>query len=292
MPSSGELLTIGQCATLACLMEVTAPKPGNVHRGADFEDVGFFEFAASAAVIAPAIDQATKHGLGTTVLDAVRATQTWAGSNTNLGTILLIAPLACVPRNLSLAEGISDVLASIDAADTAKVYEAIRLAQPGGLGEVPEADLSGPPPENLLVAMQLAADRDLVARQYVDGFERLLVPMQQWIADGLEQNWLLQDLVIHLFVRLLSEEPDSLIARKCGIDVARQATVLAQKCIEAGSPGEQNYHMLIGGLDFWLRCDGHRRNPGTTADMVAAALFIALREGTLHPPLQFANYQV
>ena len=91
-------LSVGQCATLACLLEVTAPKPGNVHRGADFEDISFDDFVASAVAIGPVIEKATSHNVGQTVLLAVTATRSFVATNTNLGTVLLIAPLATVPH--------------------------------------------------------------------------------------------------------------------------------------------------------------------------------------------------
>ena len=91
-------LSIGQCATLACLMEVTAPKPGNVNRGADFEDLSFFDFAASAVAIEPAMEAAASQPVGRTVYDAVQATRRASNTNTNLGTVLLLAPLLIYER--------------------------------------------------------------------------------------------------------------------------------------------------------------------------------------------------
>src|SRR3954464_594220 len=87
-------LSIGQCATLACLLEATAPKVGNVHRGADFEDLTFTDFAVSAVAIGPAMEGAAATGVGRAVLDAVTATRSLLNTNTNLGMALLFAPLA------------------------------------------------------------------------------------------------------------------------------------------------------------------------------------------------------
>ncbi len=96
--ATAPLWSIGQCAALACLLEATAPKPGNVHRGADFEDVTYPEFVASGIAIAPVMERAVGKPLGQTVLAAVRAARTISPTNTHLGTILLLAPLAAVPR--------------------------------------------------------------------------------------------------------------------------------------------------------------------------------------------------
>src|SRR5437762_7387588 len=100
--SQATLLSIGQCATLACLLEATAPKVGNVHRGADFEDLTFSDFVVSAVAIGPAMEAAASKGVGRTVYDAVAATRQLVNTNTNLGMALLFAPLAAVPRNEQL----------------------------------------------------------------------------------------------------------------------------------------------------------------------------------------------
>ena len=97
-------LSIGKCATLACLWEVTAPKPGNVYRGADFEDLTFADFLTSAVVVGPIVDQCPQLGVGRTVLSAVQATRRTVGTNTNLGTLLLLAPLAAVGYGKALAK--------------------------------------------------------------------------------------------------------------------------------------------------------------------------------------------
>ncbi|MCL4206103.1 MAG: triphosphoribosyl-dephospho-CoA synthase [Pirellulaceae bacterium] len=277
-------LSIGQCATLACLIEATSPKPGNVHRGCDFEDMTFLDFAVSATAIGPVVESAAEQGVGATVLRSIQATRRWVPVNTNLGSVLLIAPLACVPRDRSLTAGLDEVLANLDADDARQVYEAIRLAQPGGLGRADRLDVAGPPPTDLLAAMRLAADRDLVARQYVSDFQQVLQFAVPSLVEGVQGGWRLTDAVVHTQMRLMSEYPDSLIARKCGDDVARRSADFASRVLAAGGPGEDSYQQALADLDFWLRCDGNRRNPGTTADLLAAALFAILRDGRIRPP--------
>ncbi|HUY91609.1 MAG TPA: triphosphoribosyl-dephospho-CoA synthase [Pirellulales bacterium] len=285
---SEHLLSIGQCATLACLLEVTAPKPGNVHRGADFDDLTYLDFAAAAVAMGPAFD-ATAAGasLGQTVLTAVQAMRSAVDGNTSLGTILLLAPLAQVPRREPLAAGVERVLAGLSTEDSQHVYAAIRLAAPGGLGQVDQADVAGEAPGDLLHAMRLAADRDLVARQYVNGFEEVLQFVTPRLYEGLAAGWSLADAIVRAQLQLVHEFPDSLIARKCGLDVARQAAARAGKTLAAGVPGDEDYYRAIVDFDFWLRADGHRRNPGTSADLIAAGLFAALRDGMIELPLRF-----
>jgi triphosphoribosyl-dephospho-CoA synthase len=277
-------LTPGQCATLACLLEVTAPKPGNVHRGADFEDLSFFDFAASAVAIAPAMETAASSPLGRTVLRAIQATRTAVGTNTNLGTVLLIAPLAAVPRGRDLCSGVAAVLRSLTPDDSHRVYEAIRLAQPGGLGRVEKADIHAAPPDDLIAAMSLAADRDLVARQYTNNFEQVLQCAVPWLQEARQSGMTLSDAIVHVHLRLMSRFPDSLIARKCGAGLAQQSADRAAEVLAAGPPRSDEYQDRLADLDFWLRCDHNKRNPGATADLIAAGLFAALREGIIKPP--------
>ncbi len=275
-------LTTGQCATLACLLEVSAPKPGNVHRGADFDDLTFDDFLASAVAIGPAFEAAGRQPLGRTVLDAIRATRSVVATNTNLGMVLLMAPLAKAPRGEPLASGAARVLAELTPADARDVYEAIRLARPGGMGRVERDDVSGPAPDDLLAAMRSAADRDLVARQYANGFQEVLNLVVPWLLEGREQGWPPARRIVHAHVRLLAQIPDSLIARRCGLTVAREASARAAVALEAGPPGSEAYAAALADLDFWLRSDGRRRNPGTTADLIAAGLFALLRDGRFY----------
>src|SRR5688572_23104506 len=102
--------TTAQCITLACLLEVTAPKPGNVHRGADFDDLTFADFLVSGVTIGPVLAQAIEIGVGPAILAAVQATRRLIDTNSNLGMVLLLGPLAAVPREESLRTGVQRVL--------------------------------------------------------------------------------------------------------------------------------------------------------------------------------------
>jgi triphosphoribosyl-dephospho-CoA synthase len=277
-------LAIGQCASLACLLEVSAPKPGNVHRHCDFEDATFVDFALSAVAIGPAMEEACRRGVGPAVLEAIRATRALTRTNTNLGTVLLLAPLAAVPRAEPLRPGVRQLLTRLTARDSADVYAAIRLAQPGGLGRVDTLDVADAAPADLLAAMRASSERDLVAHQYVSGFATVLDQVLPWLLAGPGQGWSLADTIVHTQLRLLSRFGDSLIARKCGPVVSGQASVHATRVLEAGVPGTAEYQRALSGLDLWLRGDQHRRNPGTTADLIAAGLFAALRDNLLHLP--------
>lgn len=278
------MFTTGQCATLACLLEVTAPKPGNVHRAADFEDTTLNDFVASAVAIGPAMDQA-RH-VGKAVLDAVRATQTVTRANTNLGIVLLLAPLAVARSQGGVRSAVDRVLHEMSPDDAAAVYEAIRIASPGGLRpadkEVSDFDVERTPPTDLRLAMREAADRDMIARQYVNAYREVFDVVVPDLLD--HASLTLPDRIVHCHVQMMSAFPDSLIGRKGGESLANESAARATAVLESGEPGSEDYYRALSDLDFWLRNDGHRRNPGTTADLIAAGLFVLLCEESIRPP--------
>jgi triphosphoribosyl-dephospho-CoA synthase len=277
-------LPLGTAATLACLYEATARKPGNVYPGADFDETTIYAaFVKSSIAIGPIIERTPTTGVGQAVLGAVRATREAVRTNTNLGTLLLIAPLAAVPRGEDLESGVGQVLAHLTPGDTRAVYEAIRLASAGGLGETSEADVhTDPPPDLSLVdAMQLAADRDLVAWQYTNNF-RDVFSVARFIEFGLTLHATLEDAIVLAYLKQLADAPDSLIQRKLGAAVAEEASRRAAAVLVNGSVRSEPFQHALTDFDRWLRADGNRRNPGTTADFIAAGLFVLLRDGRLN----------
>src|SRR5207249_2622644 len=121
------------------------------------------------AAVAPVLETAGRRGVGETILAGVRATRSVVSTNTNLGILLLLSPLAAVSRDTDLRAGLREVLDGLTVADAAAAYEAIRLAAPGGLGKAPEQDVGDAPSRTLRQVMELAAERDLIARQYANG---------------------------------------------------------------------------------------------------------------------------
>ncbi len=281
---------LAEAIRLACVLEASAAKPGNVHPRAAFPDLTFEDFVRSAEAIAPVLAHTVDVGVGRTIFQAIEATRAVVTSNTNLGIVLLLAPLAAVPRDRPLRDGIGDVLGRLTRDDAEWVYRAIRLAQPGGLGETASEDVAHEPTGTLLEVMTLAAERDGVAAQYANGFAWVLqegVPFLASIGGDFAQHW--EAAIIELQLRLMAEHPDTLIARKCGAEVAQEAARRARHCLQelAGLSLASDQRALgLIEFDHWLRADGHRRNPGTTADLVAACLFAAIREGTIFLPNQ------
>lgn len=267
----------------ACAMEVMSPKPGNVSPGKPFSDLSVSDFLGSAAAIAPVLATAVERSVGATVLHCIEATRRRVQSNTNLGIVLLLAPLCAVPPEQTLRHGIEQVLEQLTIDDSIHVYRAIRLAAPGGIGEAAEQDLNSEPTLDLRRCMQLAAAWDQIAAQYANGFQQVLWQGQEWLAESRQQTKLQPLQITLVAIRLLAEYGDSLIARKCGSEVSASVRQLAQGVLREGWPETQRGRIQFDQLDQYLRADGHRRNPGTTADLIAAILFAGLREGWVSP---------
>ena len=138
--------------------------------------------------------------------------------------------------------------------------------------------------------MRLAADRDMVARQYAEDFRDVFQVVVPWlqVAMGEEEN--LSRAIVRTHLQLMAEFPDSLIARKLGPAIAQQAADRAKQVLDSGPLGSPEYQRELAELDFWLRIDGNRRNPGTTADLLAAGLFVLLCEGLIQPPFRLADW--
>lgn len=270
----------GWCAAVAGVLEATAAKPGNVHPGAAFPDLSHADLVAAAVAIAPALDRAASRPLGRTILEAVSAARAAAASNANLGIILLIAPLAAVPDGVPLqAAAVDAVLARLEAADAADVYRAIALARPGGLGRVDRDDVAGPAPASLRDAMRSAAGRDRIARLWAEGFGPLFTGPVADLRGAMTAGMPLLDAIVDCYLRELAREPDSLIARKHGGETAATVSHGAAAILRL-PPGERP--AAVAAFDASLRSP-RRLNPGTTADIVAAALYILLATGGLVP---------
>ncbi len=157
---------------------------------------------------------------------------------------------------------------------------------PAGMGKVAEADLSAAPPSNLLAAMKLAAERDTIARQYTNNYREIASIVLPMLLENLRKLPTLSA-IVRTHVEVLAALPDTLIARKCGALIAQQASEWAGEVLIAAERSTEEYYHALADLDFWLRADGRKRNPGTTADLICAALFLALRDGHLQPPFVF-----
>ncbi|ODA36381.1 triphosphoribosyl-dephospho-CoA synthase [Planctopirus hydrillae] len=308
-----QALLLGEAIELACLIEATSRKAGNVHPWTSFDDLSYVDFChagellakfSSQAALEPQPSQEAPGSLGTWIEQAVAASQSSSPSNVNLGIVLLVAPLAMTwrtgmtPRTgttlESWQEAVAHLIATSTTADAAAMYRAIMAAKPGGLGKSTTQDVRETPTISLQEVMHLARDRDQIAACYADGFARLfqhwLPRLERWIDEQSQANtdslslasgwefppasW--EVAAIGLQLELLSQQGDSLIARKLGAEFHSEVPLQARNILEAGWPYTATGWQLYHTFDQWLRADGHQRNPGTTADLIAATWLVYL----------------
>lgn len=260
----------------ACRAELQALKPGNVHvhAGGHGMEVAQFEVAAEAA--APWVAAAGEK-IGTRILRAVEASFAAAGCNTNLGILLLCAPLAAAAQmklESAFRDRLRTVLLSLDAADAAAVYAAIRRARPGGLGAAPEQDVAMPPTIGLLEAMAMAAGRDRIALNYTTGFADIFELGLPEFARAQAETDDAQLAITTLHMAYLARFPDSHIQRKHGETLAEEVRREAAALAPAWQPVARR-NTLPRLLDFDADLKRRNVNPGTTADLVVATLLTA-----------------
>ncbi|WP_152051162.1 triphosphoribosyl-dephospho-CoA synthase [Tautonia marina] len=274
-------------AFLACLLEATARKPGNVHPARAFDDSHYLDFVLSAATLSGWLDpdRIQEFGVGAVVRVAVQESRALVGHNTNLGMILLLTPMAGVRHQAEgLRKGVERILDTLTIDDARAVYEAIRIARPGGLGSVPDHDVANEPTITLREAMTLAASHDAIARQYATGYADIFDLALPTLRDALRAGRPLETAIVLTHLTLMAERPDTLIARKCGPDVALESSRQAIAVLATDWPDSADSITQIRAFDAWLRAEGHSRNPGATADLIAATLYAALCDGTIKFP--------
>jgi triphosphoribosyl-dephospho-CoA synthase len=269
-------------AQLACVLEASACKPGNITPRHDFADTSYEDMLRSAVALGPEIGRAADRGVGETVLVAVRATRRVAGANTNLGIVLLLVPLArAALLGGPLRARVEEVLGTLTLDDTRAAYTAILEAGAGGLDEPVEHDVRAAPTVALRDAMAAAAQRDSIAAEYTTGYEVTFGLGMGALARALQDGLAARDATVELFLELLAAVPDTLIARKRGRGAAERVSAGAARVLAAGGVRGDAGRAALRAFDASLREDGNALNPGTTADLVTAVLFVALLEGVL-----------
>lgn len=270
----------------ACALDVAVRKPGNVSAASPGHGMDAAHFLASA--------DAAQQGLfergvsvGARIEAAVGATLAVAGCNTNLGIVLLCAPLAAAWERTGpgadaavLRAALQQVLDGLDVDDARAAYRAIAAAHPGGLGRAEAQDVAEPPSVTLREAMSLAADRDRIARQYASGYADLFdTGLAALAARGRPGEAVAADAaaVQALYLAFLGRFPDAHIVRKYGPATAQAVTTEAAVWLARAEHGEPvGDDPAFAAWDASLKARG--LNPGTSADLTVASLFLA---GTL-----------
>jgi triphosphoribosyl-dephospho-CoA synthase len=303
---------IASCLQLAMLLEASAsPKPGNVDRTSNFLETKFEHFLASAVALGSTYRLAARNGisiskgamdlseaqLGKTIRIGTENMIRWQkGGNTNLGTILLLTPIAIsagltITKNQlntkRLRANLKKVLRSTNYRDSLEVYKAISTVSPGGIGSNNRLDVMSPESIDrirkdrigLLQIFETATKRDSVASEWITGYKITFEIGHPYFVGCLGSDLDINASTVNTFLKILSLIPDALIARKVGIMKARYVSARARKCLEAGGLTTHEGRCLVNTLDRDLRTPNHELNPGTTADLVSAVLATALLEG-------------
>jgi triphosphoribosyl-dephospho-CoA synthase len=259
----------------ACLAEIHAFKPGNVSLASPGHGMSARDFIASAGAMA-AVVAVPGASVGRRILRAIEATRSVVPFNTNLGIVLLCAPLVHAVVEASGESGLRArlraVLVALDVDDAVLAYQAIRLAEPGGLGRAERHDVATAPTVTLFEAMREARERDLIACQYVtdyrDVFETGMPAARRTLGHWGNREWA----AVAVYLEFLSRFPDSHVARKHGGEVAaavsREAGLLVQALGRASDPAQEM--PALEAFDRQLKA--RSINPGTSADMTVATL--------------------
>jgi triphosphoribosyl-dephospho-CoA synthase len=259
----------------ACAAELQAPKPGNVHVFADGHGMTTADFLASAEAAAPFI-AAPQSTVGARIRGAVEATWARVGQNTNLGIILLCAPLAqaaTTAQSADLRRETQRVLQALDKADADAAFRAIAQARPAGLGAAPEHDVHAPAETTLLEAMRAAAGRDRIAWQYANGFADIFDIGLGTLANARRRGADALLSTLSVYAALLAAFPDSHIARKHGLaaaEMVRGEAALFETNLKNAEAREAAFELA---LEFDRALKRRGLNPGTSADLTVAALF-------------------
>lgn len=261
----------------ACEQEVKAPKPGNVNCFSDGHNMASDDFIRSAHAIAPIM---AKPGLtvGERILHSVQATREVVDCNTNLGIVLLFAPLCTAVQNSEdfseLPEVLQQVLASLTIEDARLCYQAIRMAEAGGMGRSNEQDIADEPTVTLLQAMEMAQNRDQIALQYVSNFRLLWKVGLPALTNALNSGESVEWATAFAYLKLLSDAPDSLICRKQSVELATAVTEKAKQLVFQMNKNS-TLDAYLTELTAWDKELKQKAiNPGTTADLVATTLLL------------------
>jgi triphosphoribosyl-dephospho-CoA synthase len=279
----------------ACEMELQAFKPGNVSVYADGHDMTVADFRISAKVSAVALCN-SDYSLGEKIYYAVQATKTAVACNTNLGIILLCAPLiqaiSKIKLGVTLRQALHQVLIETTLEDASWVFKAIMLASPGGLGHADNQDVSEPPSITLIEAMRLSSHKDRIALQYVSNYQDIFdfaVPIHyNAILKSTHPKWA----ALSVYAALLSHFPDSHIERKYGKQysemVTQRMSIVSSELSKADIP--EQILPLLNSVDQEFKAKG--LNPGTMADMTVATVFTAFLEEVINLTLHNKNLPI
>ena len=303
---------ISRCLELAILLEASANKPGNVNRTAGFERTRYEHFLASAVAIVSSFECAALRGvlvsqgeihvsdvgLGQIVKNSMVDVNAWQrGGNTLLGTAILFLPIATaagmtpakdnVFKISKIRENVKLVVESTTPEDAINVYEAVKNANPGGLGKVSEFDINDPDSINkirkgkisLHQIFKIASKYDTICSEWVNNYPITFDVAYPFLMEQTRQTDDLNAAIVHTFLKVLAECPDTLIARKTSLEKALEVSFRAKEILKSGGLETSNGKKNLREFDQELGKAGNLLNPGTTADIIAATLALTVLSG-------------
>ena len=304
---------VSNCLQLAVLLEVSAyPKPGNVHRTTDFAGTRYEHFLASAVALSSHFRYAAQMGarvsqkrvmvnhigIGKIIKNAVKDVRIWQrDKNTLLGSILLLSPMAAA-AGLTMGRkaefsadtfraNLKSVVKSTNPRDAVRVFDAIKMAEPGGLGSAPRLDVKDSRSRQKILAQgislyeifEISAPWDSISAEWVDNFHITFDIGYPYFKRVINETGDINASSVHTFLKILSEVPDTLIARKTGKRKAEWVSNQARIVLDAGGLATVKGRKSLLELDRELHDSSHKLNPGTTADITSAVLAVATLEG-------------
>lgn len=311
MVSLANLKNISRCLELAILLEASAHKPGNVNVVTDFETTRYEHFLASAVAATPSLESGVQRGIavsegkigvakvgvGKIIKDCMTEITAWQhGGNTLLGTVILQSPMApaagmtlyngrfsvsALRRNLRL------ITQSTTAQDALDVYDAIMIANPSGLGKAPDLDVNDPSSKkriadgniSLYSVFSIAEEYDTICSEYVNDFRVTFDIAYPSLSKHLKRIPDPSTAIIQSFLEVLAVVPDTFIARKTTVQKAREVSSKAEQIVKLGGVETSSGRRALDKFDHELRKQSNLLNPGTTADVIAAALAVCVLEG-------------
>jgi len=302
---------VSHCLELAILLEASAHKPGNVSVVTNFEKTRYEHFLASAVAASSSFESAAEKGIavsecridpsdvgmGQFIKRCVSDINAWQhGGNTLLGTVILLSPMA-VAAGMTTLKGRFDVTAlrknlkliveSTTAKDAVDVYEAIRIANPSGLGKAPDLDINDPTSTKRIIdqkislyeVFKMAEKYDTICSEWTKNypvtFDLAFPSLTKRLPNSPDPGLA----IVQTFLQVLAEVPDTFIARKTSIDKARQISLKAREVLELGGVETSNGRKSLDKLDGELKEFSNLLNPGTTADIIGAALALCILAG-------------
>ncbi|MCW3986311.1 MAG: triphosphoribosyl-dephospho-CoA synthase [Candidatus Bathyarchaeota archaeon] len=304
---------ISSCLQLAVLLEVSANKPGNVNKTANFKSTRYEHFLASAVAVEPSFARAAQRGImiynekidlnemgiGEIIKQSVVSINAWQhGNNTLLGTVLLLFPIAAA-AGMTLAErdelsisrlrkNIKLVVESTTSLDAVAVYEAINIANPNGLvGKAPTLNVNDPHSKERILEenitlhdiFRISASYDSISREWVENYPLTFEAGLPYFTQQLKETNNLNTAIVQTFLKILSIVPDTLVARKVGLERAKEISEQANEVLISGGLATTLGREKLSGFDKKLRGSTNQYNPGTTADIISAVLAVSLLDG-------------